>query len=153
MASNYPFNVAISQNYLVYVDVRNHLSSSTYYLIYVKLGNQTDSLPDVVSEVPSSLSPLFEYQFLVQDGATYEEPLTFSVPEASINASEFSIKALTINGEKFNINRTTFFNSNSTVFPFRLIVELWIYNAQSSSFGYHNRFVDIPFNLTSNAIT
>jgi hypothetical protein len=153
LASGYPLNVAISQNYSVYVDVGNHLSSSTYYLLYVKLGNQTEVLPDVDSGVPSSLPSLFEYRFLVQDGQTYEVPLKFSVPEASIDANEFSIKSLTINGERFNVDKTNLLNSNSTVFPFRLIVELWIYNAQSSSFGYHNRFVYLPFNLTSSTIT
>ena len=46
MAENYPHNIAVGQNYSVYVNVGNHLGSSAYYTIYVKLGNQTDQLPN-----------------------------------------------------------------------------------------------------------
>ena len=46
MAENYPYNIAVGQNYSVYVNVGNHLGSSAYYVLYVKLGNQTDQLPN-----------------------------------------------------------------------------------------------------------
>ena len=39
-ATNYPFNIAVGQNYSVYVDVGNQLGSSAYYVLYVKLGNE-----------------------------------------------------------------------------------------------------------------
>ena len=33
MAENYPYNIAVGQNYSVYVNVGNHLGSSAYYVI------------------------------------------------------------------------------------------------------------------------
>ena len=39
MAENYPSNIAVDQNYSVYVGVGNQLGSSAYYVLYVKLGN------------------------------------------------------------------------------------------------------------------
>ena len=38
MAENYPYNIAIGQNYSVYINVGNQLGSSAYYVIYVKFG-------------------------------------------------------------------------------------------------------------------
>ena len=46
MAANYPSNIVVGQNYSVYVGVGNQLGSSAYYVLYVKLGNQTDQLPN-----------------------------------------------------------------------------------------------------------
>ncbi len=64
MAQNYPSNIAIGQNYSVYVNVANHLGSSTYYVLYVKLANATDQLPNTTLGTPSPLAPLYEYRLL-----------------------------------------------------------------------------------------
>ena len=32
MAANYPYNIAVGENYSVYVNVGNHLGSSAYYV-------------------------------------------------------------------------------------------------------------------------
>src|SRR5665647_561615 len=46
MAQNYPFNIAVNQNYSVYVNVANHLGDTANYVLYVKLANATDQLPN-----------------------------------------------------------------------------------------------------------
>ena len=62
MAQNYPSNIAVGQNYSVYVNVGNHLGSSGYYVLYVKLANETDQLPNSTIATPSPLQPLYEYR-------------------------------------------------------------------------------------------
>ena len=37
MAENYPFNVSENEVYSIYLGVGNHIGSSAYYVVYVKL--------------------------------------------------------------------------------------------------------------------
>ncbi len=148
MAENYPFNVVPDQNYLVYLGVGNHLGSSAYYTVYVKLRNQTDSLPNATTGTPSPLQPLYEYRFSMRDGESWETPLTFSVSNALISGSQSVIGQLMINGVRFDLNKKSIWNSNSSVFFYQLVFELWLYNGPSGAVQFNNRFVNLQLNLT-----
>ncbi len=145
-ASNYPFNIAVGQNYLVYVGVGNHLNSVGYYVLYVKLGNETDLLP--TREKPSSLLPLYEYRVSIQDKLNWESPIVFSVSKASISGNNSQINTLKINNVAFNLDKHANWNSNSTAFKYQLFIELWLYNSSSNSTSFNGRFVDLQLNLT-----
>jgi hypothetical protein len=147
-AENYPYNVTAGENYSVYVGVGNHLASSAYYAVYVKFTNETDLLPNSTTGMPSPVQPLYEYRFLIKDGEVWESPMTFSVSNASVTANESLIKTLTINGVAFNVDKPATWNPNSNVFYYMLLLELWMYDVQSNSVQYNNRFVDVPLNLT-----
>jgi hypothetical protein len=147
MAENYPNNIAEGQNYSVYLGVGNHLGSSAYYLINVKFRNQTDLLPNSTTSKPSPLPPLYEYRFCLQDGNNWETPLTFSIANASISGNQSLIEQLTINGVKFDVNKHSVWDSNSTVFFYQLVFELWLYDMPSNLVQYNNRFVDLKLNF------
>ena len=155
MASNYPFNIALGQNYSVYVDVGNYLGSSAYYVLYLKLLNQTDTLPNATMGLPSPLPPVCEYRFIVQDNQTHESRLNFSFPEVSINRNQSLINKMIINNEIININKSSILETNKTTYgslcfcPYQLSVELWIYNSKSNSIEYNNRSVHLLLNITS----
>jgi uncharacterized membrane protein len=148
MAENYPHNVAGGENYTVIVGVGNHVASSAYYVVYVKFRNETDLLPNSTAGIPSPVQLLYEYRFLIQDGEVWESPLTFSVSDASVTANESLIKMLTINGVAFNVDKPTTWNPNNNVFYYSLLLELWMYDTQSNSVQYNNRFVNVHLNLT-----
>jgi uncharacterized membrane protein len=148
VAANYPSNVAIGENYSVYVGVGNQLGTSAYYVLYVKLGNETDPLPNNSLGTPSSLPPLYEYMFSIQDSMNWESLLNFSVSSASISGNNAQINTLQINGVSFNVDKPAAWDSNSTTFKYQLLFELWLYNSQSSSISYNDRFVDLQLNLT-----
>ena len=148
MAENYPFDIAVGQNYSVYVGVGNHLGSSAYYVLYVKFGNQTDQMPNATLGTPSSLQPLYEYRFSIQDSVNWESLLNFSVSNASIQGNNSQINTLQINGVTFNVDKLAIWNTNSTTFTYRLFFELWRYNVQSNSQQFDGRFVSLNLNLT-----
>jgi uncharacterized membrane protein len=148
MAENYPSNIAVDQNYSVYVSVGNHLGASAYYVLYVKFGNETDLLPNNNLETPSTLQPLYEYRFFIQDSMNWERLLTFSVSNASISGNNSRINTLHLNGVTFNVNKPAVLNSNSTSFRYQLLFELWIYNSESGAISYNDRFVNLKLNLT-----
>ena len=148
MAENYPSNVAVGQKYSVYVGVGNQLGSSAYYVLFVKFGNQTDQMPNVTFGTPSSLSPLYEYRFSIQDGMNWESLLNFSVSSASISGINSQINTLQLNGVAFNVDKPVMWDSNSSTFKYQLLFELWIYNVQTGSIEFNNRYVNLQLNLT-----
>jgi Protein of unknown function (DUF1616) len=148
MAENYPYNIAVGQNYSVYVNVGNQLGSSAYYALYVKLGNQTDQLPNATRGTPSPLQPLYEYRFSIPDSTNWTNLLTFSVPSATVQATNSQINTLQINNVPFNVDKPAIWNSNSTTFTYRLFFELWIYNGQTGTVEFNSRYVSLQLNLT-----
>jgi uncharacterized membrane protein len=148
MAENYPYNIAVGQNYSIYANVGNHLGSSAYYKLYVKLGNQTDQLPNNTLGTPSPLQPLYEYRFSIPDSKNWTSLLTFSVSNATIQATNSQINTLKINDAIFNADKPAIWNSNSTTFTYRLFFELWLYNGQTGSVEFNSRFVSLQLNLT-----
>ena len=151
MAEGYPSNVVVGKNYSIYVGVGNHVGSSAYYVLYFKFGNRTDPLPNATSNVPSPLKSLYEYRLFIQDGRIWETPLTFSITSASFLGNQSLISNLMINNVVFNVNKPAVKEVNSTRLGYQLLFELWIYNSQSGSIEYNNRFVRLQLNLTRNS--
>ena len=141
-------NIAVGQNYSVYVNVGNHLGSSAYYALYVKLGNQTDQLPNSALGTPSPLQPLYEYRLTIPDSTNWQSLLRFSVTNAVIQGINSQINTIKINDVPFNVDKSAMWNSNSTTFTYRLFFELWLYNGQTGSAEFNNRFVSLQLNLT-----
>ena len=153
MTENYPFNIEAGQNYSVYVGVANQMGSLVYYTVYVKFMNQTDQMPNATTGMPSSVQSSYEYRFSVQNGESWESPLTFSVSDTSFSINQSFIKTLTINNDVFDINKPSLWDSNTTTFSYKLLLELWIYDMQSGTISYNNRFVDLELNLTSSSLS
>ena len=151
MAENYPYNIAVGKSYSVYVGVGNHLGSLAHYALYVKFGNQTDQMPNPTLGTPSSLSPLYEYRFSISDSMNWERLLHFSISNAAIQGNNSQINTLQINNIAFNVNKPAIWDSNSTTFAYQLLFELWIFNVQTGSVEFNNRFVNLQMNLTRSA--
>jgi uncharacterized membrane protein len=78
LATGYPFDITVGQNYTTYVVIANHLVAPAYYIAYVKLRNQTDLLPNVTTGMPSPVQPLYEYRSFLGNGENCIYTLTFS---------------------------------------------------------------------------
>ena len=147
-AENYPYDIAVGQNYSVYVGVGNQQGSLAHYVLYVKFGNQTDQIPNATLGSPSPIAPLYEYRFSIPDGANWEQLLRFSVSHASIQVNNSQINTLQINDAILNVDKSAIWNSNSTIYTYQLFFELWLYNEQTGSVEFNNRYVNLPMNLT-----
>jgi uncharacterized membrane protein len=148
MAQNYPSNIVVGQNYSIYVGVSNHLGSSASYVLYVKFQNGTDPLPNTTTNTPDPAPPLYEYRFSLPDSNSWEEPLTFSVSDATVSNNQSVVETLMINSLNLNVNVPVAWDSNSTGFNYKLVFELWLYNSTANSIQFNNRFVDLKLNLT-----
>jgi hypothetical protein len=149
MAEDYPGNVTVGVNYLVYVGVGCHMGSSTYYVVYVKFRNETEPLPNSTAGTPSVLAPLYEYRVILEDGESSEFPLTFSFSDISFSSGRSTVGNLTINGVQSSVEKSVSWDTVNRGYYYELFIELWIYNPASNGFSYHNRFVSRWLNVMS----
>jgi hypothetical protein len=150
-AENYPFNITTNNVQKIYLGAGNHLGSSAYYMINVKIRNQSDPLPKSGVVTGSIVPPVFEYRFIITNGAVWEKELSFSFQDISFEANVSKISKLVLDDNVFSIDKVAAWNQTAHVFYFELFFELWFYNVTESSFQYSNRFVGIPMNTTVGA--
>ncbi len=148
-AESYPFNVRVNEtNGPMYLGVRNRMGSSKYYMVYVKLRNQTQPLPDASTGNPSQMPPLYEFQFFLSDGEVWEHPVTFVIHYRSSQNDSLIVHYTSVNVFHFPVNSSSTWDSERNGFYYQLFFELWLYNATSSSFQFNDRFVGIWLNMT-----
>ena len=145
---NIPFNTTAGVTQLVYLYVGNELGYPSYYTCIVKIGNETESLPNKTLGTPSTLSTLYKYKLFIEEGATWEAPLTFRVNKLNFANGVSQISGITINGIDLPISKMSAWTAEKTGFYYNLVVELWIYNSSLGISQFHNRFVSIPLNMT-----
>jgi uncharacterized membrane protein len=143
-----PFNIKANVNYSVYLGIVNHMGTSFYYTSFVKLGNETQSLPNAKLGVPSQLPSLYEYKSFIANGGIWEVPLTFRVNELTLTDGTSRLSSITINGIELPVNQTSAWNSDKAGYYYTIFVELWIFNSTFGTSQFHNRFVDLALNMT-----
>jgi len=105
-------------------------------------------LPNATAGTPSPLSPLYEYRVFLRDGGTWEAPLTFSFSEVSFFNNQSFVESLVINDVVFSVDKLALWDGENNGFYYQVFMELWIYNAGSDDFEFHNRFVSLWLNMT-----
>ena len=151
MAEDYPFNVRSNESYMVYVGIGNHMGSSAYYVLYVKLRNQTEPLPNSTDNTPSPVAPLYEYRVFIQDGRNQEFPLTFAFPEVSSRENQSIVKNLNVNGVLFDVGKSVMWDSENHGYYYQFFFELWIYEPDQNVLQFHNRYVGLWLNITADS--
>jgi hypothetical protein len=148
MAEGYPFNVSVGENYMVYVGVENHMGASAYYGVQLKFRNETEDLPNETVATSSPLPMLYEYRVFLQDGQTWEQPLTFSFARVSVMDNRSVVGGFKVNGVTLDVDKPAGWDSEKNGYFYELFMELWIYNGTPDAFQYHNRFVGLWLNMT-----
>ena len=71
---NFPSEIGVGEDYLVYVFVSNQMNSAKDYKILLKINNQTDQFSDVESWDFSLLPSFYEFEIYVEDETVRELP-------------------------------------------------------------------------------
>lgn len=146
MAEGYPFNVKAGEEYGVYVGVGNHMGVSSYYLVCVKLRNQSDPLPTAGS--PSPLPSIYELRVFVEDGGSWEKFLRFSFSGVSRFGNQCLVESLKVDDFTFTVNKWALWDPGNRGFFYQLLIELWIYDLEYGGFRFHDRFVSLWLNMS-----
>lgn len=148
MVEDYPHNVSAGNVYSVNLGIGNHLGGLKYYLVYVKLRNQTEPAPDSLNGTPSGLAPLFEYRVFLGDGDVWEREVSFSFDGVSFEGDLCRVSKLSIDGSAFSVDKVAVRDQVNNGFYLQLFFELWLYNATASGFQFHDRAVWNWLNVT-----
>jgi uncharacterized membrane protein len=148
MAEDYPFNVKSDVGYRVYLGISNHLGSSAYYMVYVKLRNQTEPMPNSTSSTPSPLQAIYEFRVFLKDDGVWEIPVDFAFKNLVFHTNSCIIKTLNVNGLDLQAYKVAVWDFQNKGYYLQLFFELWIYNFDVKAFSFHNRFVGIWLNMT-----
>jgi uncharacterized membrane protein len=146
-AANYPSSIGTNEETSLFVGVTNDMGSFQYYMLEFKLANKTDPLPDSTTATPSTIQPFLTQSVLIQDGKTEEYSINLKITNASYSANQATIGNIEVNGLSYHINKQSERTNQIDTFSYKLIIELWIYNAQAQAFDYHNRYVSLSFQL------
>jgi hypothetical protein len=178
-ARDYPYNITLGGNYSVFLGLANHLGSCAYYQIEVKFRNETQSAPNNSNQIPSDQSVLAVLPLFVANNQVGEIPISFAFDYSFRNVTRIVLKNVTMSQELgsnatvqavpvaikvpqvvFNVltvnsvslslrGETSDWNSMTNEFYGNLVFEIWLFNSASGNFQYHNRSLDLKFNITS----
>jgi len=148
LAENYPFNIVEGRVYNISLGVANHMGKTEYYVVYVKVRNQTEPLPNSVNGTPSPLNPVFEYRVFLGDSEVWEKEISFSLKEFTFENGSCRVSKLVLGGNSIDIDKVAFWDAENRGFYFQIFFELWIYDSKVMGFQYHNRFVGLWLNAT-----
>jgi len=147
VAEDYPLIAKNSESNRVFIGVGNQMGSSEYYLVYVKLSNSSETLPDVDMSAPSSLPPLFEYRFILDDADVWERSIDFSFEGLILQDEVLDVGYFIVNGVSFPIDLSLVWNIEKEGYYCELFFELWRYEVESSEFIFDDSFVSLRLNL------
>jgi len=149
-AENYPSNITLNENYKVFLGASNHLGHCAYYVVQVKFRTLNQSAPDTFARTPSSLPPLYSFNFVVADKEAWGSPVTFAFDFSyDENNLQVNFDRMILNGAALNLNGySAAWDNESSRFFGNLIFELWIYNDTVGGLKYHERYTDLKFNMT-----
>lgn len=142
----YPANVTADQTYRIYLDITNHLGSTTYYNVEMKLRNQAQPGPDSFNHTSSSLPALSSIAMVAANNQTAETPLDISFQYHVRNGttSTLIMDNVTVNGFPLDASATTIdWDKTRGGFYGNLVFELYIYNGTTNAFQYHQRYLSL----------
>lgn len=143
----YPYNILAGEPSRVFLGVGNHLGRMEYYLVTVKLRNQTDAVADVAG-TPDSSSPIFEYRVFLNDADSWEKTVTFSFEGVLFNQDISTVSKFYIDGYSVNVDKTAAWDSMTNGFYYQLLFELWVYNSAIGGFEFNNHSLQLWFNIS-----
>ena len=146
---DFPLVVSANEAYRIYLGASNHLGEMGYYSIRVKLRNQVEPSADIIDGLPSPLQPVFEYRFFLNDDETREKECYFSFDQVSFEGNVSTVSRLSIDGHSLDIDKEAVRDEENNGFYYQLFFELWLYNAASPGFEFHNRSVGLWINVSS----
>ena len=105
-AENYPLNLSQGETYNVKLGVRNNRGSLAYYLIYLKMLNKTDPIPNSTQTEPSQVTPTWEWQLTLADGQDLNLPVSLTLSDVRFVDNACRIGGLLIGDQAVRLEKT-----------------------------------------------
>lgn len=129
----------------------NHMASSQYITVRVKLLNSTMQAPNDNENEPSPFASLAEFPVFLPVNGTQLIPFSWSILDTFTQNGSIVIESLIVNGQTVNVNPSVASNSS-----FCMVFELWVYDQSSNQYrfgwesgkGFSSASVDMWFSVS-----
>jgi len=146
-------NIHVTSLVSWYVGVTNFMGNVQLVEIRLKVGNETTTPPNDTSYTPSSAPELIAFDQFLMNNETWEFPFSWSITNITTTNGSTRILTTTINNETYEISDWSATNG----YDFRIILELWVWQTNTSTFEYgwnsngemRTAWLQIWFNMTS----
>lgn len=136
-----------------YVGVTNSMGNVQLVEIRLKLGNETTTPPNDTRNTPSSAPELIAFDRFLMNNETWEFPFVWSIINANATDGFTRIFRAIINNDTYEISNWSATNG----YNFRVILELWVWQANTDAFEYgwssngerRTAWLQIWFNMTA----
>jgi hypothetical protein len=148
-SQNYPHIIHSELHYNLTLGIDNHLGYTAFYLVQLKLRNETQPTADRFAGTPSKLKSIYNYTAIIINQATWEKPLDISfsyIINSQINKvllTQMTINKMTINVSNFQST----WNPTTKEYLINLLLELWLYNIDTQTFQYNQHFLSLNLNM------
>lgn len=116
-----------------YVGVYNHMGNVQLVRVVFRILNHTMVGPDQLNNTPSARDSFFETNRLLLTNQTWILPVSWDVLNATTTQNATTIHSLNFNGQVLTDNVEI---EALNGYNFRVVIELWVYEDASGSFGY-----------------
>jgi len=145
-------NIHLGEPVTWYLGVTDNMGTVQLVSIRVKIGNQTVKPPDDTQALESPAPIVTEFMRFIQNNETWETPFVWSISDAVSSGNSTRILTLQIHNETYQIQDCSASNGHN----FRLIFELWTWQADTNAFefgwtagGEHRvAWLQVWFNMT-----
>jgi hypothetical protein len=127
--------------YRVFIGASNQMRRSEYYVVYVKIRNQTQPLSNVATSTASPLAALYEFRFILGDDAAWESPFTFALHNITVQDNVMHVRGVSMNQVRFPVVLQSAWDAENQGYYYQIFFELWRYDAASPGLQFHNRVV------------
>lgn len=148
-AETYPLEVQPNRTYSMFLGIVNHMNEFSFYIVKVKIRNQTQLPPDITNAIPSPLPSLYEFNTSVPNEKTWETTVNFEIINVTLKNNVTRISKIKINESIIPVQSITRWDSVNKGFYYSLFFELWRYDTETHDYIFDNRFVGIWLNLTN----
>jgi hypothetical protein len=125
-------NITLGTSVSWYLGVTNNVGSVQLVEIRIKLGNQTIQPPDDQTGLPSTAPLIADFHRVLLDNETWEFPFIWQILNATSSGGITRILGLQVNNKTIPVLNSSAQNG----YNFRLIIELWTWNVDFSSFQF-----------------
>ncbi|MGD6934623.1 MAG: DUF1616 domain-containing protein [Candidatus Bathyarchaeia archaeon] len=145
--ATYPYNLTSGDVYPLYFIISNHLGAPADYKLEVKFRTPDQPGPDSFNHTASSLPPLTDFTFKVEDGDSLELRVDF-VFDYVVNSRAAVLDKLVVNGSSVDMdNLSVAWASKENAYLGNLFFELYLKDDSSGGFLYNQRYVSLWVNL------
>ena len=116
-------------NWSIYA--HNHMASSQYITVRVKLLNSTMQAPNDNENEPSPFASFAEFPVFLPVNGIQLIPFSWNVLDTSSQNGSIVIESLVVNGKTVNVNPPVASNSS-----FCIVFELWVYDHSSQQYRF-----------------